>query len=98
MIQLEFRRITAASRIVEDEVFQDRSKGYNLGIIHMVGGLKDGEIVDWVTIEDVRQEILGYNLEYPDEGFNDDIGYIAYSLIKCFEYGLVEIHMEEVHE
>ncbi len=95
MRQLEFRRFERDRQWINDEQFQDRSKGYDLGVIHMLG-MRNRKQTDWVTVEDVRQSILNYNEEYPDEGFNDDIGYIAYSLMKCIEYGLVEIHMEEV--
>ena len=100
-MKVQFRRIPWskeqvlpewAQKFFDGATEEDR-KYFDVGIVHELSPLEDGEVVEWATIEQVVASIVDYNEQFAPEGFNDNPAYVAYSLLKCVEAGLAEVRV-----
>jgi hypothetical protein len=100
-MKIEFKRIRWhdgqvlpdwAQKFFDGATEEDR-KYFDVGIVHELSPLEDGQIVEWATVEQVVASIVEYNEQFEPEGFNDNPAYVAYSLIKCVEAGLAEVRV-----
>ncbi len=100
-MKVQFRRIhwydgqvlpDWAQKFFDGATEEDR-KYFDVGIVHELSPLEDGQIIEWATVEQVVASIVDYNEQFEPEGFNDNPAYVAYSLLKCVEAGLAEVRV-----
>lgn len=75
----------------EDHFYNIGNDDYSCSIVDFLPIIRNGKPIEWATLGEIMQDIQEYNAQPQNERFDEYIGYVAASLLKCVEAGLVSV-------